>query len=180
MSEHRLDYSAGNAGGSRSVRRYAETLEVKPSFRSRMVRHRHFPTVMLLLLVIVLICLHIWQRVFAIELANQVVTLRTAQQGYTDALKKQTSEIVALSTPTRIQTFAKDSLGMLPVAADRLFTVVTSTEQDRTVETPMTQMFAAFKRLGDYLPTSTEALAEPRDLIGVTFDTISNPTDNGK
>lgn len=180
MSEHRLDYAAGSSSGNRSVRRYAETLEAKPSLRSRMVRHRHFPTVMLLLLVIVLVCLHIWQRVFAIELANEVVTLRSAQQEYTDALKKQTSEIVALSTPTRIQSFAKDSLGMQPVAADRLFTVVTAAEQDTTIETPITQMFAAFKRLSDYLPTSTEAMAEPRDLIGVTFDTLTEKSGSGK
>lgn len=162
----------GQPSAGRSVRRYAETLEIVPSLRQRVVRHRHFPTLLLVIFVIALTCLHIWQRVMAIELANTVTALRTAQQEYTDQLKKASSEIAALSSPNRIESYAIDSLHMQPIAAHRLFTIELSSPDSVRSSTPVTQLYAAFERLADYLPTSTEAMAEPRDLVGVSFDSL--------
>ncbi len=118
-------------------------------------------------------CVHVWQRVMVIELAKEVATLRGENRSLVDDTRKLRSEIVALSMATRIERYAVDSLGLQPVTADRLLTLVKESEKDIPYD-ELTVMFSSIKRIADYLPVLTEAEATARDLRPIKFDTVSN------
>jgi len=160
---------------ARSLRKFKETVEMRASLFQRVRTHRHFSTGLVLAVFVIVACVHIWQRVHVIRLSQQVGALREENRSLIDATKKIRSEVAALSMGSRVETYAADSLGLLPVAAERLVII----ERDRSkqeVETDeLGNVLSSIKRVSDYLPVLSEAQAEPAEFQPIKFDSLLEP-----
>jgi hypothetical protein len=88
-------------------------------------------------------------------------------------VKKVRSDIVALSTVTRLERYAVDSLELQPVAANRLFTLVRKSEKTIPAD-ELKSMFSSIKRVADYFPAISDAHASPGvELRPIKFDTLA-------
>src|SRR5512140_1999460 len=103
-----------------SVRKFKETVELQSSLLARIRGHRHFSTGLMLTALIFVACVHIWQRVHVIHLVQEVANLRDENKLLVDETKKARTGIATLEMASRIQTCAADSLGLQPIATDRL------------------------------------------------------------
>jgi hypothetical protein len=159
---------------ARSVRTFTETVDMRRFSLKKLRSHRYATAVVLGALILAVACVHIWQRVTVIQLSKDVSRLQVENRDLVDISRKVNSEIAALSMSSRIETYAVDSLGLLPVPADRLFTVVTEQKHDKQAPADqLSTLVFALKRVGDHLPvlTTTEASAETSDSI--KFDSLS-------
>ena len=158
---------------ARSVRRFKETVEMRTGVFQRIRSHRFVSVGVVALTLLVAACLHIWQRVIVIELAKDVASLKVENRSLVDDVKKVRSDIVALSTVTRLEKYAVDSLDLQPVAADRLFTLVRKSEKTIPAD-ELKAMFSSIKRVADYLPVISDAHASAgMELRPIKFDTLS-------
>lgn len=155
---------------ARSVRKFNQTRELQFSPLKRIRSHRYFPAAVIGILLIGAGCLHIWQRVTVIEMAKEVSTLRASNRILVDDVKKIQSDIASLSSATRIEQFAVDSLGMTSVSADRLYTLVRKPEQSMPTD-ELDAMISSIRRVADYLPAMSEANANSRDVRKIRFET---------
>jgi cell division protein FtsL len=153
----------------RSVRKFKETVEIRSTYFQRLRSHRFVPALTLALALAAAACLHIWQRVAVIELARETTELRARNRALIDNVKKLQSDISTLSMPSRIESYAIDSLGMQSVSADRLFTLVRQEEKEIPADEFAT-MFHSIRRIADYLPVMTEAEASSRELKPIRFE----------
>ncbi len=154
-----------------TVRKFKETVEIKSSVFNRLRSHRYFPATLLFSCLLVAACVHIWQRVRVVELVKEVSTLQKENAELLDAKKKIYSEVAALSTASRIERYAADTLGLRRVSAERLFTLV----PDRTIyERPddLELMLHAINRVARAVPTITESNASARGVDDLKFDTV--------
>src|SRR5512138_1413063 len=103
-----------------SVRRFKESDDLRSSFFKRLRGHRFFPVGVVTILVIVVACGHIWQRVVVLDLLKEVTRLEADQRILVDDTRKLRSEIDQLSMSARIEAIAADSLGLQHVSTDRL------------------------------------------------------------
>jgi cell division protein FtsL len=161
----------------RSVRTFKETLDMRRFSLRRLRSHKYATAVALGVLVLAIACVHIWQRVTVIQLAKDVARLQVERRELVDNARKVNSEVASLSMSARIETYAIDSLGLLPVPGDRLYTIVS--ERNGTPEArsdQLTTLVDALKRVGDHLPvlSGTEASAETTDSIN--FDSLTRGT----
>jgi cell division protein FtsL len=154
---------------ARSVRKFKETVELRSTLLQRLRSHRFVPVVAISIALLGAACLHVWQRVMVIELAKDTASLRQTNRNLVDDVKKLQSDIAALSMPSRIESYAADTLGMQRVDAERLFTLVTTSEKERPSD-ELVVMFSTIRRVADYLPVKTEAEASSRDLKPIRFD----------
>jgi len=158
---------------ARSVRRFKETVEMRSGILKRIRSHRFVSIGFVALTLLVAACLHIWQRVIVIELAKDVASLRVENRSLVEDVKKIRSDIVALSTVTRLEKYAVDSLDLQPVAADRLFTLVRKSEKTIPAD-ELKSMFSSIKRVADYFPVISDAHASPgMELRPIKFDTLA-------
>jgi len=157
---------------ARSVRRFKETVEMRTGVFQRIRSHRFVSVGVVALTLLVAACLHIWQRVIVIELAKDVASLKVENRSLVDDVKKVRSDIVALSTVTRLEKYAVDSLDLQPVAADRLFTLVRKSEKTIPAD-ELKAMFSSIKRVADYFPVISDAHASAgMELRPIKFDTL--------
>lgn len=151
-----------------SVRQFKETMDIKGSVANRLRANRYVPYVFLALAFLLTACIHVWQRVHVLELVTEVSKLNNTQAVLDDELKKVNSDIAALSMASRIEKYASDTLGMMPVPADKLYTLVS----DKNVgfkKDNLHAMFEAVKRVTDYVPRPSEnsALAGEPPMIRI-------------
>ena len=74
---------------------------------------------------------------------------------------------------SRIEAYAEDTLGLKPVAADRMLTLV----KEREVTPPpdeLEQMFSAIKRVTKYMPVVTSATANAESVERIRVDSTLN------
>ena len=155
-----------------AVRKFKETLEIRSSVFNRLRSHRYFSISLLTAVVLLAACFHVWQRVRVIELVKETSRLRNTNKLLIDDYKKVYSDIVSLSLASRIETYARDTLGMIPVTVDRLYTLVRSKE--KPVETDeWTAMVSAVQRVARYIPVVTETDARAGELQPVRFDSAA-------
>lgn len=155
---------------ARSVRVFKETVEMRSLLLHRMRSHRYFPFAVIGTIVLAVACIHIWQRVVVIGLAQQVSHLKKENKQLIDDAHKVQSEIAALCMSSRIEQYALDSLGLKRVSTDRLYTLVT----EDVSEAPSDQLatvLSSIKRVADYLPEVAEAKAAHSQLEPIRFDT---------
>jgi hypothetical protein len=158
---------------ARSVRKFKETIEIRKGLLQRFRSHRFFSIGLVAITLLLAACLHIWQRVMVIELAKDVALLTDENRLLVDEIKKVRSDVVALSTVTRLENYAADSLKLQPPTADRLFTLVSKSE-GAISSSELQEMFSSIKRVADYLPVMTEAQATAgRELRPIKFDTLA-------
>ncbi len=150
-----------------SIRQFKEMVDIDGSVSKRLRTNRYVPYVILAIAFLVAACLHVWQRVHVLDLVTEVSKLTNEQSTLEDELKKINSDIASLSMASRIEKYAVDTLGMMPVPADKLYTLV-SEENVGFKKDDLHAMFDAVKRVTDYVPRPSEnsALAgEPATII---------------
>lgn len=155
-----------------TVRKFKETVEIRSSVFNRVRSHRYFPATMLFLVFLTAACVHVWQRVKVVELVKDVSQLRQENSDLIDAKKKLHSEIAALSTASRIEKYATDTLGLMPVAAERLFTLVPkSTDFEQTDDLQL--MLYAISRVASNVPRISENSAMAKGVDNLSLDTLA-------
>lgn len=157
----------------RPIRQFKETIEIKSSIFNRIRTHRYFPAVLLFTTVLCAACVHIWQRVKVMELVREVAILKKENADILDTKKKLYSEMATLAMASRIEAYAEDTLGLKPVAADRMLTLV----KEREVTPPpdeLEQMFSAIKRVTKYMPVVTSATANAESVERIRVDSTLN------
>ena len=156
---------------TKSVRKYKETLEYRSLIFQKVRKHRYFPVVVLVGVLLVVGCIHIWQRVHVIKLVKEVSLLKAEKASLTDNYKKVQSDIAALSMASRIETYSSDSLGLKAITANRLFTLVKKTQQAETPD-ELTALMSSFKRVAKFVPVLTGNNATAGELETIKFDSV--------
>jgi len=154
----------------RAVRQFKETVDIRSLPLSRLRSHPYFPAAVVIAALLFVACLHIWQRVRVIKLVKEVAELREDNRGLVDVARKLHNDIAALSMATRIEAYATDTLGMQPVAAHRLFTLVRERDKD-VPRDELATMLSSIQRVAKYLPALTETGANAAELRPIRFDT---------
>ena len=156
---------------NQSVRAFKETVEMRRFSLRRLKSHRYAAAIGIGALLLALACAHIWQRVTVRQLAMEVNRLQVEHKDLVDQAKKVNSEISALSMAARIEPFAVDSLGLLMVPTDRLFTVRTEKKPDRPQQLDRyAELKSAFRRAGDHMPVLSQTTAEAETTDSIKFD----------
>lgn len=152
----------------KQVRQFKEIMDMKSSLANRLRTNRYVPYVALALTFLVFACLHVWQRVQVLELVSEVSLLAKEQATLDDELKKINSDIASLSMASRIEKYAVDSLGMIPVPPDKLYTLVSDVETGYERD-DLHAMLDAVKRVTDFVPRPSEnsALAGEPSMIKI-------------
>lgn len=146
-----------------AVRRFTESFRMASSLLNRVRSHRYVSLAVFGTFVLVVACLHVWQRVTVMQLVKEVGHLRAEQRDLLDESRKVQSEIAALSMSSRIEQYARDSLGLGPVELGRLYTV--STEAPRPVgPDELATVISSIKRVTAYLPSLAPAEAAANEL----------------
>lgn len=153
-----------------TVRKFKETVEINTSIFNRVRTHRYFPVAFLLTVFLLVACFHVWQRVRVVALVKDVAQLKRDRVELLDDKKKVYSDIAELSMSSRIERYARDTLGLRPVAADRMFTLVKKNESAPSQD-ELELMYAAIKRVSNYLPMIESNSAEAQGVEGITVDT---------
>ncbi len=156
-----------------TVRKFKETVEIKSSLLNRLRSHRYFPLIVLFVVFLSTACFHIWQRFRVMNLVKEISVLKAENSSLTDDKKKLYSEIASLATASRIEKYASDTLGLKPVPADRLLTLV---KKDNSNSTPndIELMFSALQRVTDLLPVIEQTRANARGVEDIEIDSTSN------
>ncbi|MFQ6008465.1 MAG: hypothetical protein ACE5K8_05870 [Candidatus Zixiibacteriota bacterium] len=156
----------------KAIRKFKETLEIRSSLWHRVRTHRFTPIILLLCAFLVAACFHIWQRVRVIQLVKDVGRLRAENAALIDESKKIRSDIASLKMASRIERYASDSLGLQPVAPERLFTLA-KREPTISLTDDLDKLAAAIGNLARHLPivTGNEVNAGQLQLRGI--DTAS-------
>lgn len=155
-----------------TVRKFKETVEIKSSIINRVRSHRYFPATLLFCVFLSAACIHVWQRVKVVELVKEVGQLRAENLELLDIRKKMHSEIAALSTASRIETYAADTLGLQRVKADRLFTLV-SEKADYEQPDDLKLLLYAISRVAEAVPTVSENTAMARGVENLNLDSLA-------
>ena len=158
---------------AKSVRKYKETLEFRSLIFRRLRTHRYFPIAVLIGVLLVVGCIHIWQRVHVITLVQEVSRLKAENVSLTDDYKKVQSDIAALCMASRIEAFSSDSLGLQAITANRLFTLVTESQKTSPPD-DLTAMISSIKRVAKYVPVFSESSARAGELKAIKFDSTSS------
>jgi cell division protein FtsL len=153
----------------RAIRKFTESVDFQSIGFKRLRSHRYFPIGAVTAAVLILACFHVWQRVQVITLVSDVAVLRERNRDLTDHLHKMQYDIAALSMATRIEAYAVDTLGMQPIVADRLYTLVRDRDRD-VPRDELATMFSSIKRIADCLPVITETRAQAAQSQPVRLD----------
>lgn len=156
-----------------TVRKFKETVEIRSSIFNRVRSHRYFPATLLFCVFLSAACVHIWQRVKVVELVKEVAELKAENAELLDIKKKMRSEIATLSTSSRIEKYAVDTLGLQRIKADRLFTLV-SEKADYEQPDDLKLLLYALNRVADAVPTVSENSAMARGVENLKLDSMAN------
>jgi len=159
------------------VRQFKEMMDIKGSAINRLRTNRYVPYVLLTLTFLFAACIHVWQRVHVLELVTEVSSLAKEQASLDDELKKINSDIASLSMASRIEKYALDTLGMIPVPADRLYTLVSDDNVGHKKDN-LHAMFEAVKRVTDYVPRPSENSALAGEPSTIRIDSTERAASN--
>ena len=150
------------------VRQFKEIIDIKGSVINRFRTNRYVPYVLLALIFLTAACIHIWQRVHVFDLVTDVSKLTIQESSLDDELKKVSSDIASLSMASRIEQYAVDTLGMIPVPPDKLYTLVSDNTGGHQKDN-LHAMLDAVKRVADFAPRPSEnsALAGEPSMIKI-------------
>jgi cell division protein FtsL len=163
---------------SLSVRKFNETAEMRSGLLSRIRSHRLFSTGIMGLLLVLVACIHIWQRVHVIHLVKETGDLQVENHKLVDETKKVLTEVAALSMASRIEACAADSLGLQRVTADRLYTITRDQEKPKKAD-ELASVMTSMKRVVDYLPELTGDEVSATELRPIRFDSSDAAVSGG-
>jgi cell division protein FtsL len=154
-----------------AVRRFKETVENRSVAITRGRWRRYVSLVTLVAMIIATACFHIWQRVEVLDLVQQTGTMQQRNALLVDEGRKLHSQIAQLSTPTRIQEYAADTIGMLPIAGERLFTLIPKETVDSVPPNEIELVMNSLRRVTDNLPGLSGSATTAHALDTIIFDT---------
>lgn len=154
-----------------AVRKFKETVEIKSTTFNKIKSHRYFPMAVILTLFLTAACIHIWQRVRVVSLVKEIAHLKQENASLLDNKKKLYSEIAALTTASRIGKYAIDTLGMKPVPADRLLTLIPNEHESKRPD-DLALLLNAIKRVVDYMPVIEETRASATGVENLNVDSL--------
>lgn len=164
---------------ARSIRKFKETLEMRSGILTRFRSHQFFSIGLMGTALLLVACIHIWQRVHVIHLVKETGDLRVENRQLVDDTKKIFTEVSALSMASRIERCATDSLGLQQVSADRLYTIMREQEKPKQQD-ELASVATSIKRVADYFPVLSEAQAGPPELQPIKFDSTRNLDGGGR
>ena len=145
---------------------------------SRVRSHRFFSLSVMAATLVLVACVHIWQRVHVIRLVKETGDLRVENRQLVDDTKKALTEVAALSMASRIEVCAADTLGLRRISADRLYTITREREKPKQRD-ELNSVEASLKRFSDCLPVLTEAQAGAAELRPIKFDSSDVESNGG-
>lgn len=157
---------------AQSIRKFTQTVDLSALPFNRLRKHRYFPIAVVVAGVLSLACLHIWQRVQVMTLVHETALLREQNRQLHQVALKLDDDVARLSMASRIETYAIDTLGMVRVSAERLFTMVRKHESVEPAD-QLSQVFSSIKRVASHLPVVTETQAQAGEApVLILEDTI--------
>ena len=146
-----------------SVQRYRATGSLKNTLKKRLVSSRSIIPALIVASVILLACLHIWQRVHVMGLVKEVSVLENENKNLKDMVKKTNMEITELSRLSRIEKIAVEELGLTRTSSENLYTLSVSRE-DRKTE-GLEDVVTSLKKIADNLPVLNETRAATSNIF---------------
>lgn len=156
----------------KAIRKFNETVEMQSSIFNRIKSNRYFPFALLSVFLLMAACIHIWQRVQVLDLVHDVSLLKIENKELVNDLRKVNSEIATLSKVSRIEQYAFDSLGLIKIDAEKLFTLVRPREDKPEVDN-IAMVMTAIQRVATYIPSVSETQATAGELKQVIKDSLS-------
>jgi cell division protein FtsL len=141
-----------------SILRYRATGYIKNSFGKKIVSSKSFIPILFAVSIILLSCLHVWQRVYVIGLVQEVSHVEKENKILTDKLKKAEIEKIELSRLSRIEKVANEKFGLEKTGARNLFTL----QLDGNGSEPegIGEVITSLKKIADNFPVLNETKAE--------------------
>ncbi len=117
----------------------------------------------IVLTLVLLPCINIWQRVYVLNLVQEVSTLEKDHTRLNDLLKKAHADVGDLSSLSRIEKLATEKLGLARVNSENMFTL----RIDKKYLQPegIDEVVQSLKKFADNLPVLTEGHAETGDIF---------------
>ena len=148
-----------------SVKRYRATDSIRKSLKKKLVSSRTVIPVLVVGSLIILACLHIWQRVYVMHLVKEVTVLEKENKQITDIVKKANLEILEFSSLSRIEKIAGEQLQMSGTRSENIFTLTLKESTPRPEG--LHDVISSLQKVAEYFPTLSESKAETIDI----FDT---------
>ena len=146
-----------------SVQRYRATGSLKNSLRKRLVSSRSIIPVLSIATLIMLACLHIYQRVHVMNLVSEVTELEKENKRLTDLVRKTDMEITELSCLSRIESIATRELGLSKTGSENVFTL--TMDDDVTKPEGLNEVVSSLRKIADNFPVLNESRAATRDIF---------------
>jgi len=147
-----------------SVQRYRATNKLRNSLKRQLVSSRYLLPALIVLTLVLLPCINIWQRVYVLNLVQEVSNLEKEHSKLNDLLKKAQADVVDFSRLSRVEKLAIEQLGLARVNSENMFTL----RIDKAYLQPegIDEVVHSLKKIADNLPVLTESRAE----TGAIFD----------
>ncbi len=153
------------------IRQFKETLEIRSTWSNRIRSHRYFGIALLVLTLITASFIHIWQRVVVLDLLFEVGQLKQDNIALADDARKIYSDISMLSMASRIDAYATDTLGLIRVPAERLYTLVPS-DKKQEVKDDLVAVVSAVKRIARHAPMITRSSVQAGEICRLNIDSL--------
>ncbi len=155
------------------VRKFKETVEIRTSLTNRILSHRYLPAALLVIMFVAGCFIHVWQRVRVLELVKDVSSLRAENNRLIDASSKLNIRLAELSSASRIERYAQDSLGLRIPKADQVYSLL-GKEEELVEPDELATLFQAIERVTRYVPAIAPSHATAGDLRPLRPDVLSS------
>jgi cell division protein FtsL len=146
-----------------SVERYRATDSIRKSLKKKLVSSRSVIPILVIGSLILLACLHVWQRVYVMGLVKEVSVLEKRNKELTDIVKKANLEILELSSLSRIEKIAGERLDMSGTRSENIFTL--TFKESQPGPEGLHDVISSLQKVADHLPTLSESNAETIDIF---------------
>ncbi|MEW5924411.1 MAG: hypothetical protein AB1746_10520, partial [Candidatus Zixiibacteriota bacterium] len=136
---------------------------IRNTLKKRLVSSKTLIPTMIIGSIILLACLHVWQRVYVMGLVKEVTVLEKENNNLKDLLKKSDMEITELSRLSRIEEIATEQLGLTRTGSENLFTL--SINKDNNKTTGLDDVVTSLKKIADNLPVLNETNAATNEIF---------------
>ncbi len=151
------------------VRRFAETVQIKSGLIRRIRTHRWFPAGFLAAFILLVASFHVWQRVHVLSLLAEVDQLKREHLVLVDTATKVRADMAALSMGERIEGYATDSLGLVRLSAENIYTLVDD-ERPKPPTDGFANLVKAIERVGQWMPGIGDNEVNADELKRIRFD----------
>jgi cell division protein FtsL len=150
------------------VRRFAETVQMQSGLIRRIRTHRWFPAGLLATIVVLVASFHVWQRVQVLSLLTEVDQLKHEHRELIDTATKLRADMAELSMGERIESYARDSLGLVRLSAENIYTLVDD-DRPKPPTDGFTNLVKAIERVGKWMPGIKEDNVNADELKRIRF-----------